>query len=38
MGFLAGFGLILYVASTNVMLQLSTEERYRGRVMSLSTR
>jgi len=37
MGFLAGFGLILYVASTNVLLQLTTEDRYRGRVMSLYT-
>lgn len=37
MGFLAGFGLILYVASTNTMLQLTTEDRYRGRVMSLYT-
>ena len=37
MGFLAGFGLILYVASTNTMLQLSTEDRFRGRVMSLYT-
>lgn len=36
-GFLAGFGLILYVASTNTMLQLSTEDRFRGRVMSLYT-
>jgi len=37
MGFLIGFGLILYVASTNTMLQLTTEDRYRGRVMSLYT-
>jgi MFS family permease len=37
MGFLAGFGLILYVASTNTLLQLTTEDRYRGRVMSLYT-
>ncbi|MBI1795841.1 MAG: MFS transporter [Candidatus Eisenbacteria bacterium] len=37
MGFAAGFGLILYVASTNTMLQLSTEDRYRGRIMSLYT-
>jgi MFS family permease len=36
-GFLAGFGLILYVASTNTMIQLTTEDRFRGRVMSLST-
>jgi len=34
-GFLSGFGLILYVASTNMLLQLTTEDRYRGRVMSL---
>lgn len=37
MGFLAGFGLILYVASTNTLLQLTTEDHYRGRVMSLYT-
>ena len=37
MGLGAGFGLILYVASTNVMLQLTTEDRFRGRVMSLYT-
>jgi MFS family permease len=37
MGFVAGFGLILYVASTNTMLQLSVEDRFRGRVMSLYT-
>ena len=37
MGFVAGFGLILYVASTNVLLQLTTEDRFRGRVMSLYT-
>jgi MFS family permease len=36
-GFLAGFGLILYVASTNTMLQLSTADEFRGRVMSLYT-
>ena len=36
-GLLAGFGLIVYVASTNTMLQLTTEDRYRGRVMSLYT-
>ncbi len=36
-GFLAGFGLILYVASTNTLLQLTTEDRMRGRVMSLYT-
>jgi MFS family permease len=37
MGFLCGFGLILYVASTNTLLQLTTEDRFRGRVMSLYT-
>jgi MFS family permease len=37
MGFLAGFGLILYVASSNTLLQLTTEDRFRGRVMSLYT-
>ena len=36
-GLFAGFGLILYVASTNTLLQLTTEDRYRGRVMSLYT-
>ena len=37
MGFFAGFGLILYVASTNTMLQMTVEDRFRGRVMSLYT-
>ncbi|HTM58297.1 MAG TPA: MFS transporter [Candidatus Udaeobacter sp.] len=37
MGLLSGFGLILYVASTNTMLQHSVEDRYRGRVMSFYT-
>ena len=36
-GFFAGFGLILYVASTNTLLQLTTEDRFRGRIMSLYT-
>jgi MFS family permease len=36
-GSLAGFGLIVYVGSTNTLLQLTTEEAYRGRVMSLYT-
>src|SRR5262249_3945614 len=35
MGFAAGFGLILYVASTNTLLQLTTDDHCRGRVMSL---
>jgi MFS family permease len=37
MGFASGFGLIFYVATTNVMLQLTVEDSYRGRVMSLYT-
>ena len=37
MGFASGFGLILYVASTNTLLQLTTEDRFRGRIMSLYT-
>ena len=37
MGFLAGFGLILYVATTNTMIQLDTDDSHRGRVMSLYT-
>lgn len=36
-GALAGFGLILYVSSTNVLIQMTTDDRYRGRVMSLYT-
>jgi MFS family permease len=36
-GALAGFGLIVYVGSTNTLLQLTTDDRYRGRVMSLYT-
>ena len=36
-GLFAGFGLIVYVASTNTMLQMTTEDRFRGRVMSLYT-
>jgi MFS family permease len=37
MGFVSGFGLILYVASTHTLLQLTTEDRFRGRIMSLYT-
>jgi MFS family permease len=37
MGALAGFGLILYVSSTNTLIQMTTEDAYRGRVMSLYT-
>jgi MFS family permease len=36
-GFLAGYGLILYVASTNTLIQMTTEDRFRGRIMSLYT-
>ena len=36
-GALAGFGLILYVSSTNILIQLTTGDEYRGRVMSLYT-
>jgi MFS family permease len=34
---LAGFGMILYAASTNTLIQLTVEEGFRGRVMSLYT-
>ncbi len=37
MGLATGFGLILYVASTNTLLQLTTEDHFRGRVMSFYT-
>ena len=37
MGALAGFGLILYVSSTNTLIQMTTEDAFRGRVMSLYT-
>lgn len=37
MGFLAGFGLILYVGSTNMLLQLTIDDAYRGRIMSYYT-
>jgi len=36
-GALAGFGMILYISSTNTLIQMTTEDRYRGRVMSLYT-
>ncbi len=36
-GAVAGFGLILYVSSTNMLIQMTTEDRYRGRIMSLYT-
>ena len=36
-GLLAGYGLILYVASTNTLVQMTTQDHYRGRVMSLYT-
>ena len=34
---LAGFGMVRYLATTNTLLQLYVEERYRGRVMGLHT-
>ena len=37
MGFFAGFGLILYVATTNTLIQLTIEDRFRGRIMGLYT-
>ncbi len=33
----AGFGMILYAASTNTLIQLTVKEEFRGRVMSLYT-
>jgi MFS family permease len=36
-GALAGFGLILYVSSTNILIQMTTEDAFRGRVMSIYT-
>jgi MFS family permease len=36
-GALSGFGLILYVSSTNILIQLTTGDEFRGRVMSLYT-
>jgi MFS family permease len=37
MGLLSGYGLILYVASTNTLVQWTTEDHFRGRVMSFYT-
>lgn len=37
MGAVSGFGLILYISSTNVLVQMTTADEYRGRVMSLYT-
>jgi MFS family permease len=37
MGALSGFGLILYISSTNVLIQMTTADEYRGRVMSIYT-
>ena len=34
---LAGFGMILYAASTNTLVQLTVNEDFRGRIMSLYT-
>jgi MFS family permease len=34
---LAGFGMVRYAATTNTLLQLVVEDRYRGRVMGLYT-
>jgi len=34
---LAGFGMVRYLATTNTLLQLLVEERYRGRMMGLHT-
>jgi MFS family permease len=34
---LAGFGMIRYAATTNTLLQLVVEDRYRGRIMGLYT-
>src|SRR5262249_25292873 len=33
----AGFGMIRYTATTNILLQLLVDDRYRGRVMGLHT-
>lgn len=37
MGFLSGFGLILYISTTNTLVQMTAADEYRGRVMSLYT-
>ncbi len=37
MGFFSGLGLILYTASTNTLVQMTTADRFRGRVMSFYT-
>jgi MFS family permease len=37
MGFLSGFGLILYIATTSTLLQTTVEDEFRGRVMSFYT-
>lgn len=37
MGFLSGFGLILYISSTNTLVQMTAADAFRGRVMSLYT-
>jgi MFS family permease len=37
MGFLAGLGLILYLATTSTLLQTTVEDAFRGRVMSFYT-
>ena len=37
MGALSGFGLILYISSTNTLIQMSTADHFRGRIMSLYT-
>jgi MFS family permease len=34
---LAGFGMVRYLATTNTLLQLVVEDRYRGRMMGLHT-
>jgi len=34
---IAGFGMVRYLATTNTLLQLFVEERYRGRMMGLHT-